>query len=257
MKRGVLLEDIVRAKDKEMWGKIIDDAYGRSYKIVNIKDRNNLHQREEKERKRNLIEGAIAEGLFLHSLLDHGKKASYGSGLGHDDVLVEQDGIVKNVSVKSSHIDQEPHEILNKMHLASTREEVTDFNVQVFFWGPKNEIKRDRVAIFAWASKSDLERVNFSSYNDRENRERPDPVVKKFRRFKDILPLCDNKEIFLLPPGIKDNDPRWQAGYADGNDENYPNSSDPVYISGWCHGHNETNQCNVKESEAAYWRMIK
>jgi hypothetical protein len=60
-----------------------------------------------------------------------------------------------------------------------------------------------------------------------------------------------------LPEGVSDNDPLWRQGYADGNDDLPPSSDSPAYVSGWCHGHNEANQCARAESEAAYLRAAQ
>lgn len=58
--------------------------------------------------------------------------------------------------------------------------------------------------------------------------------------------------IMDLPEGASDSDPRWQRGYADGEDDLPPSSPDPVYVSGWCHGHNAANQCRPEDSAAAF-----
>lgn len=60
-----------------------------------------------------------------------------------------------------------------------------------------------------------------------------------------------------LPDGAKDSDPRWQQGYADGEEEKNPATVDPVYVSGWCHGFCGANQTSDVEAVEAYRSRLK
>jgi hypothetical protein len=59
--------------------------------------------------------------------------------------------------------------------------------------------------------------------------------------------------IMDLPDGASDQNPSWQQGYSDGEQGMVPSlSANPVYVSGWCHGHNAAHQCSTEDSIAAY-----
>lgn len=54
-----------------------------------------------------------------------------------------------------------------------------------------------------------------------------------------------------LPAGAECGDPRWQQGYEEGGEMD-PTSTDPVYVSGWCHGYCEWHQSTDEEAVMAY-----
>lgn len=55
-----------------------------------------------------------------------------------------------------------------------------------------------------------------------------------------------------LPEGANELHPLWQQGYDDGFNGIGPVTDDPIYASGWRHGHNGANQCPFEDSERAY-----
>jgi hypothetical protein len=62
------------------------------------------------------------------------------------------------------------------------------------------------------------------------------------------------RDIMDVPAGASMSDDRWQLGYDHAGTERPPESDDPIYISGWCHGYCGSTQCSAEESIAAYHR---
>ena len=60
-----------------------------------------------------------------------------------------------------------------------------------------------------------------------------------------------------LPTGASTDDMRWQQGHEDGGEECDPASSDPIYISGWCHGFCEARQTSDEGAVMEYRKRMK
>lgn len=145
-----------------------------------IKDRPDLHKRDVLERFINILMGEVAEKIVIRWLQNERKfvKTSRlkGSGKpdeGFDIELRSKTGKALRCSIKSSlSYFKGPAEILRNFRLGSKKSELTDVNIQVYFWlslnPPSNQERTtipsiDKSAIFGWYGKNDLKK--FEHYN--------------------------------------------------------------------------------------------
>lgn len=166
-----------------------------------IRDRADLHERDLLERFNNILMGEVAEKMVIKWLNNNGKfavssvdKSSKKPDHGHDILLKKKGGNVY-CSVKSSlsvlkNIDY----IIDNFKLATKKNELTEVNIQVYFWltiNPK-ETGATRVtvpslnqaAIIGWFGQKDIK--NFTTYN-REHRESPNVALKQSRPMVTLL----------------------------------------------------------------------
>lgn len=170
--------------------------------LQNIVDRGDLHNRDELERFNNILMGEVAEAMVLKWLHDNGKQAkssvNKNSGTpdaGHDIEVVRNDenSSVAKCSVKSSLTFSKSIEgIINEFKLATTKSELRDINIQVYFWlelFPPDEKSRITVsslknsAIIGWFTKNDLPMFNVYNHENRQ------VAVKKLSEARAMITL--------------------------------------------------------------------
>ena len=172
--------------------------------VGRIADRNDLHSRSYIERFINILMGEMSEQFVIKWIQAHGKhaesavdKQSDKPDLGHDIWLMSTDGRPIKCSVKSSLSAKIPDmdRILDTFKLASTKRELRDVNVQVYFWleqDPKEGSARVTVpsetnaAIIGWIGKNDAENCSEKSYST-EKRPEIQLRLRELNRMEDLL----------------------------------------------------------------------
>lgn len=167
-------------------------------------DRGNLHSRDIMEKFNNILMGEVAEMMVIRWLHNNGKyavsavdKNSGQADLGHDIYLKAKDtGIDIRCSVKSSlSYKLPPNQILKLCTLASTRGEMTEVNIQVYFWlvlNPDRGTNRvttpsiNNAAIFSWFGSNDIKPTEYSSY-ETEKRKSPNIPLQNGRKMNTLL----------------------------------------------------------------------
>jgi hypothetical protein len=176
---------------------------------ANLKDRSNLHGRDSLERFNNTLMGELAETMVLKWFRMNNKfaestvdKTADAPDSGHDlRVKRQSNGEVVYCSVKSSlAFSRTPERFIEQDHLASTRKEVKEINIQVHFWltlYPQGKVSRITVpclrqsAIIGWFIGKNL--TFTGKCYDHEGRERPDEFLKQGESMKSLLPFLQNK----------------------------------------------------------------
>ncbi|OQV39747.1 hypothetical protein BZ160_15295 [Pantoea vagans] len=167
-----------------------------------IKDRLDLHERDLLERFNNILMGEIAEKMVIKWISEQGRfalstvnKSSRKPDNGHDVLLKKNNGEDIYCSVKSSLSALHNVEgIINNFKLATKKSEITEVNIQVYFWltiNPRGE-NTNRVtvpalkqaAIIGWFGQNDID--EFTTYNH-ENREAPSITLKYSRPMVSLL----------------------------------------------------------------------
>lgn len=174
-------------------------------------DRQNLHSRDVMEKFNNILMGEVAEMMVIRWLHDNGKyavsavdKNSGQADLGHDIYLKEKNtGVDIRCSVKSSlSYKLPPQQILQYSKLASTRGEMREVNIQVYFWlvlNPDRGANRvttpsiNNAAIFSWFGSKDIKPTEYSSY-ETEEREAPNTTLQNGRRMDTLLDFIEDSE---------------------------------------------------------------
>lgn len=195
----ITVNDIIRIDlSKDELNDCIDNA---QMVLRNLLDREDLHERDDLERFHNILIGEIAEKMVLKWLLQQGKRAistvDKSSGLpdaGHDIELLTVEGKVIQCSVKSSLSFKMGLEgIIQNFKLASTKSEIREVNIQVYFWldlTPPNSQSRTSVptvrnsAIIGWFGANDLN--SFEAYKH-EQRMAPTKPLKTARPMSELL----------------------------------------------------------------------
>lgn len=200
MNSEVTSSDIIKFKLKDSTIKSCIDT---ACKLVDTMiDRNDLHGRDYLEKFLNILMGELAEQLVISWIKNCGKyvesavdKNSGRPDLGHDILLKSKDGRQIKASIKSSlSVHKQPKDIISEFTLATTKKEIREVNIQVYFWlnlydNPRKVLpSTDNLAIIAWCGKKDLQ--NFSSYTT-EKRESPTQKLKNLRTMKTLLELIE------------------------------------------------------------------
>lgn len=168
--------------------------------ITNMKDRQNLHKRGVAERFNNILMGELAETFVLKWLLSQGIKADLAvdksSGkpdLGYDLIIHGEKrelycSVKSSLSVYKSTID----EILDNFTISTTRKEVQDVNIQVYFWyvlqGDHRVtlLSEENMAVIGWAGKRDLISAEFNPYTT-ESRTAPKIKLRDLRPMSELI----------------------------------------------------------------------
>ncbi len=193
------INDVIQISlSKEELNQCIDNA---KLVLENLVDRTDLHKRDELERLQNILMGEIAEFIVIKWLKSNDKHAvssvDKNSGMpdrGHDIELKGKEDNLLKCSVKSSlSFSKGLDGIINQFKLATTKHELRDVNIQVYFWlelNPKNNEPRTTVpslkasAIIGWFGKKDL--TSFEKYNH-ESRQVPSTPLSKARPMAQLL----------------------------------------------------------------------
>ncbi len=170
-----------------------------------VVDRKDLHKRSYLERFINLVMGEIGEQSVLKWLKKNGKyavsavdKNSGKPDKGHDILLKNKKGGIIKCSVKSSLAAKksEMNDILSTFNLASTKQEVRDVNIQVYFWleifkEPRTIVPSEaHAAIIGWAGKNDLEKIPEKKYATEERKE-VQIYLKELRTMDSLLEFIE------------------------------------------------------------------
>lgn len=195
----VTVNDVIKViLDKTELNECIDNA-----KLVlrNLNDREDLHKRDDLERFNNILMGEIAEYMVIKWLRSHGKyvrpsvdKSLSVPDLGHDIELKGKGGKILRCSIKSSLSFQKGlGGIIEEFKLATTKKEIREVNIQVYFWlelKPQKGSSRKTVssltnsAIIGWFGEKDIN--NFGIYNH-EEREVPNDTLSSARPMVTLL----------------------------------------------------------------------
>ncbi|MGM0283769.1 MULTISPECIES: hypothetical protein [Enterococcus] len=166
--------------------------------LKNIKDRKNLHERDSLDRLINILIGEIAEYSVIKWLNKKDKYAKSAivkdSGMpdsGYDIILKSKDNRNLKCSVKSSiSAMKKPDDILTNFKIATTKDELTDVNIQVYFWydlynQPRITVPTiNNMGIISWCGKNDID--CFKSYKG-EEREAPQKKLNEMRSMESLL----------------------------------------------------------------------
>jgi len=196
--------DIVYVEiSKEELNICIDNAKKISF---SIDDRKDLHDRDILERFNNVLMGEVAEQMVIKWLKNNGKfaestvnKGSSSPDKGHDVLVRGLNGRNVFCSVKSSlSALYDTQKIIEKFKLATKKSELSDINIQVYFWltiSPKdrnsNRITVPSItqsAIIGWFGKRDID--SFTTYNH-ENREVPNSILQNARSMQSLLRMIE------------------------------------------------------------------
>lgn len=173
--------------------------------IKNMKDRKNLHKRSITERFNNILMGELAEAFVLKWLISQGINAESAvdknSGLpdsGYDIIIHTEKrdihcSVKSSLSVHKSRIE----EILDSFTLSTTKKEVQDINIQVYFWYDLYGEHRvtlpseNNMAVIGWAGKRDLNAVDYDSYAT-EERTAPKIKLRELRPMSELILFLKN-----------------------------------------------------------------
>lgn len=169
--------------------------------LENIKDRFDLHDRDDLERFINTLMGTIAEKMVGKWLKEQGLRVKDSETLDYDLTAISANGKEFSISVKSSlSAFKSLEDILEQFTIAITPEEASKANihVQVYFWlnlhsRPRTTVPSLRnAAIIGWCALEHLERLNvsFDSYATEERRA---PKIK----LSQLQPMASLAEILL------------------------------------------------------------
>ncbi len=185
----------------------LNDCIENAQKIsFSIEDRKDLHSRDILERFNNVLMGEVAEKMVIKWLKENGKfaestvdKGSNSPDKGHDILVKGLNQRDVYCSVKSSlSALYDTQQIIKKFKLATKESELSDINIQVYFWlsiNPKNK-KSNRItvpsiaqsAIIGWFGKKDINK--FTTYNH-ESREVPSDALENARPMKSLLNMIE------------------------------------------------------------------
>lgn len=199
----VTVEDIIYIKLSDFdYLTCVDTARKLCESIV---DRRDLHGRDIMERFNNVLMGEVAEMMVIRWLQNNGKyavsaidKSSGQPDQGYDICLKDAQNKEVRCSVKSSlSFKLPPHAILKACKLASTRSEIKDVNIQVYFWlnlNPNDAGSRattpciNNAAIFSWLGGRETDKFQTARYRN-QNREVLECVLEKGRSMNSLLPF--------------------------------------------------------------------
>ncbi|WP_024860261.1 hypothetical protein [Ruminococcus flavefaciens] len=167
--------------------------------LKTMKDRKDLHKRSVTERFNNILMGELAETLVLKWLISQGinavsavDKNSGQPDSGYDIIIYTEKNREVHCSVKSSLsvYKSKIEEILDNFTISTTKKEVQEINIQVYFWYILSGEHRvtlpseQNMAVIGWAGKHDLTSVDYGAY---ATEERKAPKIK----LRDLRPMSE------------------------------------------------------------------
>lgn len=170
--------------------------------LKSIVDRHDLHERDYLEKYLNILMGEIAEIIVIKWLTEHGKyaksvvnKESGTPDSGFDIILHSKKGDT-TCSVKSSLSAKisEMEKILDTFTIATKKSEVSDVNIQVYFWlntsgNPRQTVPTlKNMAIIGWLGKKDFQSISWGKYNN-ESRQAPSEKLRELHPMKELLKI--------------------------------------------------------------------
>lgn len=170
--------------------------------LKNMEDRPDLHDRGVFERFTNIAMGEIAERAVIEWLLSKNKyavsavdKHSEKPDKGFDILLKSKDrerelkcSVKSSLSIYKSNIT----DILKEFTISTKKIEVTDINIQVYFWlnlnsNPRITLPSElNMGIIGWLGRKDLQSATFGKYST-ENREAPKIKLQDIRPMESLL----------------------------------------------------------------------
>lgn len=178
------------------------DCLDNSASIIKaIIDRKDLHERSFSERYIDVLMGEMAEKSVVNWLQSNGKFADRSDKCfnmpdnGYDIVLHDIRGNIKYCSIKSSlsvyknNISQ----IISSFQLSSKKSEISDVNIQVYFWlnidnAPRITVpSNNNMAIIGWIGKPEAYSIGKTAKYNTENRETVSIELSKLHPMKELL----------------------------------------------------------------------